>query len=187
MCRSLRVPVAAFSPSAGQRRVWRKARHQLDVRVGAPIISPDRLELWTRFHRFGHREKGWPSDQGGDPAAMIENPFPIEEWTYYLEGRLVAVGYVDALPEGLSAIYFYYDPAERHRSPGTFNVLSLIEGARQRGLAHVYLGYYVEGCRSLEYKARFRPNEVWSGAGWAPFFDTLVPAAGKPAFKAARV
>jgi arginyl-tRNA--protein-N-Asp/Glu arginylyltransferase len=46
----------------------------------------------------------------------------------------------------------------------------VIAAARERHLPHVYLGYYVEGCRSLEYKARFRPNEVLNSNGvWAPF------------------
>ncbi len=94
---------------------------------------------------------------------MLHNPFPTEEWTYYVEDRLIGVGYVDALPEALSAIYFYWDPQERARSLGTFHVLSMMAAARQRELAHVYLGYYVEGCRSLEYKKRFRPNEVLRG------------------------
>ena len=77
---------------------------------------------------------------------------------------------MDALPNGLSAIYFFYDPDERDRSLGTFNVLRVIDSAAARGIPHVYLGYYVEGCRSLEYKARFRPNEVLGRAGtWQPF------------------
>jgi leucyl-tRNA---protein transferase len=101
---------------------------------------------------------------------MLHNPFPTEEWTYFFEDRLVGVGYVDAIPEALSAIYFYWDPSERSRSLGTFHVLSIIAAARERELAHVYLGYYVEGCRSLEYKARFRPNEVLRrDSTWKPF------------------
>jgi arginine-tRNA-protein transferase len=83
---------------------------------------------------------------------------------------LVAVAYVDALPEALSAIYCYHDPAERARSLGTFNILSLIAAARERRLPHVYLGYYVAGCRSSEYKRRFRPNEVLRPDGsWVAF------------------
>ena len=31
---------------------------------------------------------------------------------------------------------------------------------RRRGLPHVYLGYYVAGCRSLAYKAHYRPHEI---------------------------
>jgi arginine-tRNA-protein transferase len=70
------------------------------------------------------------------------------------------VGYVDVVPEGLSAIYFFYDPDERERSLGTYNVIAILREAAARKIPYVYLGYYVEGCRSLEYKARFRPNEV---------------------------
>jgi len=99
------------------------------------------------------------------------NPFPTEEWSYWVDSKLVGVGYVDALPEGLSAIYYFHEPAEHSRSLGTFNVLKIIEAARQRGLPHVYLGYYVEGCRSLQYKARFRPNEIILNGRWTPFIN----------------
>jgi arginine-tRNA-protein transferase len=63
---------------------------------------------------------------------LLENPFRTEEWTYYLGNRLIAVGYVDAHPEGLSAIYCYYDPTERARSLGTFNILSLLASEDSR-------------------------------------------------------
>ena len=100
---------------------------------------------------------------------FLANPFPTEEWSYWIGGRLAGVGYVDVLDEGLSAIYFFHDPRDARRSLGTVNILHLIEAARQRGLPHVYLGYYVDGCRSLEYKARFKPNEVFTGATWEAF------------------
>jgi arginine-tRNA-protein transferase len=75
---------------------------------------------------------------------------------------------VDALPLGLSAIYFFHDPSERRRSLGTFNVLSLLAAAEVRRVPHEYLGYFVAGCRSMEYKARFRPSEVLLPSGeWA--------------------
>ncbi|MFX8957477.1 arginyltransferase, partial [Acinetobacter baumannii] len=84
--------------------------------------------------------------------------------------RLIGVGFVDPLPIGPSAIYFYYDPELRDRSLGTFNVLSIIDVARRAGLPHVYLGYFVNACRSLEYKAKFRPNETRDVDGvWRPF------------------
>jgi arginine-tRNA-protein transferase len=66
----------------------------------------------------------------------------------------------EPLAGGLSAIYFVYDPDERGRSLGTWNVLCTIEEARRRGLPYVYLGYYVEGCASMAYKMRFAPNQL---------------------------
>ena len=160
MCQSLRVPVATFRPNQTQRRAWKRNHGEVTVRVGAPALSRDRLDLWVRFHRHGHETKGWPATVEDDLGMMLTNPFRTEEWTYYLGNRLIAVAYVDSLPEALSAIYCYYDPTERARSLGTFNILSLLASARERGLPHVYLGYYVAGCRSMEYKRKFRPNEV---------------------------
>ncbi len=170
MCQSLRVPVESFRPDESQRRAWKKNVADVTLRIGEPSSSPEKLRVYAKFHSYGHETKGWPADHDPDIDLFLTNPFPTEEWTYYVGDRLVAVGYVDVLRDGLSAIYFYWDPAEAQRSLGTYNVLTIIAAARQRGLRNVYLGYYVEGCRSLEYKARFRPNEVLGQEGaWKSF------------------
>jgi leucyl-tRNA---protein transferase len=158
-CQSLRVPVDTFRPSTSQRRAWSRNVGELNLTVGTPASSPEKVALFQKFHHHGHQAKGWSPDPGHDLRLFINNPFPTEEWSYRVGERLVGVGYVDALSEGLSAIYFFHDPDEGQRSLGTFNILHLIEAARVRRLPHVYLGYYVQGCRSLEYKDRFRPNE----------------------------
>jgi leucyl-tRNA---protein transferase len=171
-CQSLRVPVATFRLSESQRRVWRKNRQSVQVTIAEPTFSPEKDDLLRRFHQFGHETKGWPGDLAGLDF-FLDSPFRTEEWTYWLGERLVGVGYVDALAEGLSAIYFFHEPEEHRRSLGTFNILTMIERARQHGLPHVYLGYYVEGCRSLEYKFRFAPNEILMDDGvWSPTTGT---------------
>ena len=170
MCQSLRVPIDTFRPDRSQTRAWKANHGRVRIAIGTPSLSRDKEALYEKFQRFQHDAKGWPPYTGDELLAFVDNPFRTEEWCYYLGEHLVGVGYVDDLPEALSAISFFYDPDERHRSLGTFNVLSVIEAARQRKLPHAYLGYYVEGCRSLEYKARFRPNEVLGRDGvWAPF------------------
>src|SRR5918993_4263791 len=147
MCQSLRVPVETFRPSTSQRRVWATNVAHVDVRIGQPASSPDKLDLFHRFQRHGHQTKGWSADPGHDLRLFTNNPFPTEEWTYHVGERLVGVGYVDVLPEGLSAIYFFHDPQEAKRSLGTFNVLKTIEVARERRFAHRYFEDYVPGCR----------------------------------------
>ena len=166
-CQPLRVLVATFRPNESQRRAWKGNVNEITLQIGSPAITPEKIDLFDRFHQHQHQAKGWPlqTDQGLE--VFTANPFPTEEWRYRLGERLIGLGYVDVLSEGLSAIYFVWDPEERKRSLGTFNVLSMIASARERRLPFVHLGYYVEGCGSLEYKARFEPNQVRSDSGWS--------------------
>jgi arginine-tRNA-protein transferase len=171
-CQSLRVPTATFTPDRSQRRC--AAANTPDVRlvIGEPSVTAEKLDLYDRFHAFQADHVGWtdhgPKDAASYVESFVDNPFDTQEWCYYLGDRLVGVGYVDRVPGGLSAIYFFHDPGERARSLGTFNVLSTIRVATELKLPHVYLGYYVEGCRSLAYKARFRPHEVLTEGEWRP-------------------
>ena len=97
-------------------------------------------------------------------------------WEFRLEGRLLAVAVVDALPAALSAVYTFFDPEEAARGLGTYAVLSQIEAARSRGLPHVYLGYWVSQSRKMDYKKNFRPLELLGDDGWAT--DTAQKAFG---------
>jgi arginine-tRNA-protein transferase len=134
------------------------------LQLGSPSFNQAKLDLYDRYHAFQADAKGWPEHAVADADnyinSFVDNPFPTEEWCYYVGTQLVAVGYVDNLPPALSAIYFFYDPIERRRSLGTWNVLCLLAEAARRRLPHVFLGYYVAGCHSMEYKALFRPCEV---------------------------
>ncbi len=67
--------------------------------------------------------------------------------------------------DALSAVYFYFDPELAARSPGTYNVLWLVQEARRRGLPWLYLGYYVPGSPSMAYKAGFHPHEILGDDG----------------------
>jgi arginine-tRNA-protein transferase len=182
-CQPLRVRAGDFRPDRSQRRVRKANEGEVRLHVGRPELTRAKLDLYDRYHAFQAGHKGWPEhgrrDAAGYVESFVDNPFGIEEWCYYLGERLLGVGYVDHLPEGLadvpagagglSAIYFFYDPDERDRSPGGWNVLRLIEEAGRRGLGYVYLGYYIAGSASMEYKRRFRPNEVRGPDGeWRP-------------------
>ncbi len=204
-CQSLRVAVDRFRPNRSQRRNRRENEGTIELRIGTPTVTRAKLALYDRYHAYQSDHKGWPDHPAKDSASyassFVDNPFPVEEWCYYLGSKLVGVGYVDYLPPvyhpgghslrpggtagrfplaltsegepltgGLSAIYFFYEPKERHRGLGVWNVLSLIEEARRRLLPWVYLGYFVEGCPSMSYKPLFVPNQIRGGDGiWRDF------------------
>jgi arginine-tRNA-protein transferase len=173
-CRSLRVVVDHFRPSRSQRRA--RKINELDIRhrIGPPSVSRAKLDLYDRYHAYQAECKGWPVHEPRDAStyanSFVENPFPTQEWCYFLDSKLVGVGYVDELPGGLSAIYFFYDPMLRCRSLGTWNVLCVLEQAALMRLPYVYLGYYVAGCQSMEYKSHFVPNQLLAQDGaWHDF------------------
>lgn len=164
-CISVRLPVAQFRPSKSQRRAVRKCA-AIRVEVGIPTLDERRIALFADWHAMRSRDRGWPiadtSPQSYHWTFCQPNPF-AEEMAYFLEDRLVAVGLVDRTPRALSSIYFYYDPEIAPLSPGVFSILCEVEYARRMGLAHVYLGYLVEGCRSVAYKRQYAPQEVLVG------------------------
>jgi arginine-tRNA-protein transferase len=173
-CRSLRVDVQRFRPNRRLRRVRAANAGQVDLRIGAPAVTRDKLDLYDRFHAFQADFKGWPEHEAKDARSYLQsfaqNPLPTQEWCYYLDNRLVGVGYVDDLPLGMSAIYFFYDPDHRDRSLGTWNILCLLDQAARKKVPYLYLGYYVEGCGSMAYKATFEPNQVLEPDGhWHDF------------------
>lgn len=173
-CQPLRVVVDRFRPNRSQRRAKKANDAVIQRRIGEPSVTRAKLELYDRYHAFQADAKGWPSHDRNNAEmyeeSYVHNPLPTQEWCYYLGRRLVGVGYVDVLPQGLSAIYFFYDPEERRRALGVWNVLSILAEANRRRLPHVYLGYYVEGCPSMVYKAGFVPNQIRGPDGrWVDF------------------
>jgi len=81
-------------------------------------------------------------------------------------GQLLAVALTDVLSDGLSMVYSFFDSDEAARSLGTFMILDHIARAKEMGLAYVYLGYWVQGSRKMDYKARFLPQQRLTPDGW---------------------
>ncbi len=167
-CVTLRVPVATFAPSKSQRRAA-KAASRLRRIVGRPIVDDERLALYSRWHASREASRGWDSNEIDAERYALDFGFPhpcAREVSFYDDdagGKLVGLGICDETPRAMSAAYFFYDPDYGHMSLGTANVVLLVEEAKRRAASHVYLGYRVEACASLRYKAGFRAHEILIG------------------------
>ena len=173
-CVSLRVLAGSFAPSKSQRRAARAASSLRRV-VGPPQVDDARLDLYARWHASREVARGWEANPQTRERYALEFAFPhpcAREAAFYDDGaggRLVGIGLFDATPNALSAAFFYYDPAYAQHSLGTANVVSLVDDARAEARPYVYLGYRVRECRSLQYKASFRPHELRGPDGiWTP-------------------
>ena len=157
-CRQLRLPVARFQPDRAQRRCW-KRNADIVATMGAPEATDEKHDVYRRYLETRHQGEMTGSWEEFNDFLHVAPPF-AKEVVYRVEGRLIGAGLVDVEPASMSAVYFYFDPEFEERSPGTFNVLWLIEECVRRGLEWLYLGYYVEGGRGMAYKTRFGPHEI---------------------------
>ena len=162
-CQSMRISVDAFTFSKSVRRVMKK-NASTRVLVRKPSISPDHLALYEKYHRHMREKKGWEyyplnAESYADLYGKGHSSYGYEI-LYIRDEKLIGVDLVDFLEDGLSAIYFYYDPDYAHLSLGKFSLYKQIEMARERELSWIYLGYYVKECDSLNYKASFKPNQI---------------------------
>lgn len=162
-CRPLRVLAGRFNPTKSQRRVWRK-NEDLELRVGRPALTAEKYRMYSAYLATQH-ESG-PEHSWDDMRHFLyTSPLFTLELEYRLRDRLVAVSIVDVCTRSLSSVYVYYDPDFAVRSLGTYSALKEIAICRERAIAYYYLGYYVAGCPSMNYKARFEPHEILSPQG----------------------
>ena len=165
-CVAVRVPVADFVPDRSQRRCLRR-NADVEMRVIAAERTAEQLALYQRYLAARHPTGGM--DQHG---AIEFEQFLIGGWATgrFLElrehGRLLAVAVTDQVEHALSAVYTFYEPDDAQRGLGTLAVLHQIDWAQREQRDHVYLGYWIDGHRKMDYKRRFQPLEGFNGREW---------------------
>jgi leucyl-tRNA---protein transferase len=168
-CVPVRVPVAAFAPTRSQRRI---ARRNADVsaRELPPVALSEHFQLFRRYIRSRHGDGGMAGMSFDDYRAMVQESPVTTHVVEFRDGRgaLYGVCLSDALDDGLSLVYSFFEPEREADSPGSFIIVWHIREARRRGLPYVYLGYWIDGSRKMAYKTKFRPVEALSADGWRP-------------------
>ena len=88
------------------------------------------------------------------------------EISYRVGKNLVGVAIVDLSTTWLNIVFFYFDPDEGKRSPGTFNILFLIDFCMQKKIEFVYLGYWIKDVKQMNYKANFKLHQILQNGTW---------------------
>ena len=176
-CISVRIVVAEFDWTRSFRRVVKFN----DDLVGTNLAHTPTAEQYSLFRRYldsRHSDGGMADMSVLDYAMMIEDTHVETRVIEYrrrgpdtaINGRgagpLFGCSLTDVLADGLSMVYSFYDPRHDHRSLGTFMILDHVRRAQELGLDYVYLGYWVDGSRKMDYKRRFQPLEYLSAPGW---------------------
>jgi leucyl-tRNA---protein transferase len=171
-CTSVRVPVKSFNWSKTFRRVMKRNSDVVSKVVAAKATS-EHYSVFRGYIDTRHSDGGMANMSVLDFAAMVDDTITDSRIVEYRfaphhaqAGELICAVLLDILGDGLSLIYSFFEPSYADRSLGTLVVLDAIARAKRLDLPYVYLGYYVEGSRKMDYKGRFKPQERLSHTGW---------------------
>lgn len=148
------------------KRILNRAK-QLTYSLVPSRFSDEHYQLYERYIQERHSDGDmFPPSQDQYKNFLV---YPAK-YSYFLEvrdnGRLIACCVTDALDDGLSAIYTYFDTSYEKFSLGTLSVLLLCKMAKEMTLPYVYLGYWVKNSQKMHYKAQFKPLEIFNGEIW---------------------
>ena len=165
-CQSIKIDVDKFIFSKSAKRIMKKAKNIHTV-IGVPSATHEHLQLFEKYHLYMHQKKGW--DLSKTTLQHYYNSFVTGyndfgyEVLYYDKEKLIAVDLIDVLPNGISSIYFYYDPDYAKYSLGKLSLYHQLLFAKNANKSWIYLGYYVEDCPSLSYKSEYTPYLTLQG------------------------
>ncbi|MCC6153242.1 MAG: arginyltransferase [Candidatus Hydrogenedentes bacterium] len=176
-CKVLRVPIDTFRKTKEQRRVWNQGIKVFNTRVAPVEYSDEKLDLQRRYLAHQHDQPDYElPDEDSYRRFLVDSCLGgrTRELQLWKDGQLVGLGVIDELPDALSTVNFFYDPSVAKWSPGTFSALAEIELARQWGKSYYYLGYYIAACKTMNYKSRFKPNQIKDcNAAWDAVDDRI--------------
>jgi leucyl-tRNA---protein transferase len=168
-CVSVRVPTATFNLTKRWRRVH-QANSDIVARIVPAQITYEQYSLLQKYLTLRHLGAGMSDMSVFDYSTMVEETSVRTHMVEYRigsdTGPLVACALVDALADGLSLVYAYFDPEYPKRSLGSFIILDHIRQAKDVSYAYVYLGYWIKGSLKMDYKVNFRPIEALGASGW---------------------
>lgn len=177
--RKLQVRLALASTSDEKYQLFRKYQTSVHGESEDDISSE---KGFSRFLVESDLALTWPST--GKPltpsqetqwrakeldAACLPDEIPYGNYhqEYRLDGKLIAVGVLDILPQCVSSVYVFYDPEYNDWELGKVSALQEIALTKRLGrlqamsdVTSYYMGFYIHTCQKMKYKADYRPSQL---------------------------
>lgn len=172
-CQPARIPVTQFRPNRSQRRAW-KINQDLSAFYRPVEFRAEHFDLFRRYLGTRHLQGGMDDSTPEDYLNFIASGWNETSLIEFRDGKeqLLAVAALDALTDGLSAVYSFFDPSAKKRSLGIYIILWEIGEAKALGLPYVYLGYWIKSSHKMNYKSAFHPLEIYQDKKWSLLKET---------------
>ncbi|KAH9907983.1 arginine-tRNA-protein transferase [Xylariomycetidae sp. FL2044] len=149
--------------------------HAFTVTLEPATFTEEKYVVFENYQRIVHQEDRSDITRQGFKRFLCESPLKAEKLRlpdgsvrqlgsfhqcYRLDGKLVAIGVLDLLPDCVSAVYFLYHESIHPWSPGKLGALQEIALAKEKGYRWWYSGFYIHTCPKMKYKMDFSPQQI---------------------------
>ncbi|KZF20022.1 arginine-tRNA-protein transferase 1 [Xylona heveae TC161] len=163
--------------------------HTFEVTLEPDTFTEEKYALYANYQRIVHREEPKSITRKGFKGFLCSSPLVREERNvsgrpqklgsyhqcYRVDGRLVAMGVLDLLPDCVSAVYFMYFEDLNQWNFGKLGALRETALAVEGGYKYYYMGFYIHSCIKMRYKADYRPQYILDPEtfAWTPLDDDM--------------
>ncbi|KAI5928282.1 arginine-tRNA-protein transferase [Camillea tinctor] len=149
--------------------------HAFAVTLEPDDFTEEKYAVFENYQRIVHQEQPSDISREGFRRFLCSSPIKRESVVtesgkekqigsfhqcYRLDGKLVAIGVLDLLPNCVSAVYFLYHESIHKWSPGKLGALREIALAAEGGYRWWYSGFYIHTCPKMRYKINFSPQQI---------------------------
>ncbi|KAF4428375.1 arginine-tRNA-protein transferase [Fusarium austroafricanum] len=152
-----------------------EAAHKLVVTLEHDDFTEEKFAVYQNYQAVVHKEAPNEITKTGFRRFLCDSPLRREKMVspagrdrrlgsyhqcYRLDGKLVAIGVLDLLPECVSSVYFLYHESIHQHAPGKLGALYEIALSIEEGYGWWYPGYYIHSCPKMWYKIDYSPQFV---------------------------
>ena len=153
-CIPIRIKVSGFKETKNQKRIYNKGK--IFHRNITEKVTYEQFYLFKEYLDYKHPDSEMNDMIFADYYSMIKNSgIDTKIIEYRLDNALISSCITDFLDDALSMVYSFYSPYSTKHSLGKFMILDHIEFSKNYKKELIYLGYWINGCKEMEYKKDF--------------------------------
>ena len=164
-CIPIRIKVNNFQETKNQKRIINKGK--LFERKVVEKATYEQFYLFKEYLDFKHPDSEMNDMIFADYYSMVKNTgIDTKIIEYRLDNVLVSSCITDFLDNALSMVYSFYSPYSHKYSLGKYMILDHIKFGKKYDKEIIYLGYWINGCKEMEYKKNFNSSEILINGEW---------------------